>query len=183
MKDESVTPNAPIITIEEITDTGRVVFAFSEDMWVIPDDELKFIKSSIVTDLSGVTRPLFNVNVRPDEDTPEEKLGLTWEPISMIKRKLEVQVDFENPSYISVAQEGQDFLEIEINGWQMFFSAKGQPLELTNIHETTLRRFEEVPNSESNNFTILSEKIPKQLPKGNLHEMAMAAMGSVADSS
>ena len=90
MKDESVTPNAPIITIEEITDTGRVVFAFSEDMWVIPDDELKLIKSSIVTDLSGVTRPLFNVNVRPDEDTPEEKLGLTWEPISMIKRKLEV---------------------------------------------------------------------------------------------
>ena len=39
------------------------------------------IESSNVTDLSGVTRPLFDISVKPDEDTPEDKLGFTWEPI------------------------------------------------------------------------------------------------------
>lgn len=87
-------PNAPKVTIEEITDTGRVVFAFSEDMWVIPDDELNLIKSSNVTDLSGVTRPLINITVRLDDDPFEDEfeleLGFTWEPKRMIKHKLEV---------------------------------------------------------------------------------------------
>ena len=65
-----------------------------------------------MTDFSGVTRPLFNVTVRPDEDTPEDKLGFTWEPTKMTKRTLEVQLNFENPSYISVAADGLDFLEV-----------------------------------------------------------------------
>ena len=67
--------------IEQITNAGRVVFAFSEDMHEIPENKLMLIKSSNVTDLSGVTRPLFDISVKPDEDTPEDKLGFTWEPI------------------------------------------------------------------------------------------------------
>lgn len=47
-EDEDLAPNAPNITIREITATGLVVFSFSEEMWVIPDDELDLIKSSIV---------------------------------------------------------------------------------------------------------------------------------------
>ena len=58
-----------------------------------------------------MTRPLLNMTVRPDEDTPEDKLGFTWEPIEMTKRKLEVQVNFENPIYISIAEE-PEFLEV-----------------------------------------------------------------------
>ena len=92
-KQENESPTAPIITIREISDTGKVVFAFSEDMWVIPSNELKLIKSSNVTDLSGVTRPLLDITVVPyddDDEALEDKLGFTWEPIEMTKRKLEV---------------------------------------------------------------------------------------------
>ena len=65
-----------------------------------------------MTDFSGVTRPLFNITVRPDEDTPEDKLGFTWETTKITKRTLEIQLNFENPSYISVAADGLDFLEV-----------------------------------------------------------------------
>lgn len=113
-KEESayVPPIVPVISIKEITNEGLIVFAFSEDMWVVPDDDLKHIKLSNVTDLSGVTRPLFDITVRRDEETPEDKIGFAWKLTKMTSRTLEIQVDFENPSYISVAADGPEFLEV-----------------------------------------------------------------------
>ena len=67
-------------------------------------------------DLSGVTRPVIDLQVRHEqEDLYEDKLGLTWEIISMTKRSLELQLDFEHPSYISMT-EIPESLEIQING-------------------------------------------------------------------
>ena len=58
----------------------------------------------------------------------------------------------------------------------MLFSARGQPLELPNTHETVFRRLKNELQSESNNYIVLLEKIPKQLPKGRMHELAMEVL-------
>lgn len=65
----------------------------------------------------------------------------------------------------------------------MLFSARGQPLELPKVHETVFRRLEKELQSESNNYTNLSEKIPKQLSKGRVHELIDEALTYVAESS
>ena len=78
---------------------------FSEDMYVQPD--LSLLKEGTATDLSGVTRPIFDVNVRIGEDSPKEKLGYSWEVVSMTLRSLEIQLNFENPSYVSMADEAE----------------------------------------------------------------------------
>lgn len=80
-------------------------------MWVVPENELKLLKSINVTDSSGVTRPYINITVRPDEDVPEEKLSFTWKPTKMTERELEVQVDFKNPSDVSMSGI-PDFLDV-----------------------------------------------------------------------
>ena len=53
----------------------------------------------------------------------------------MTERSLELQLDFEHPSYISMT-ELPESLEIQINGGQFFFSAEGVTIELTKIHKT-----------------------------------------------
>ena len=57
-------PKAPIVTLSQITNTGRVTLTFSEDMSPIPDDQLALIKTSTVTDLSSVTRPVIELHVK-----------------------------------------------------------------------------------------------------------------------
>ena len=86
---------------------------FSEDMYVQPD--LSLLKEGTATDLSGLTRPIFDVNVRIGEDSPKEKLGYSWEAVSMTTRSLEIQLNFEIPSYVSMEDE-VEVLEIQING-------------------------------------------------------------------
>lgn len=80
-------------------------------MWVIPEAELVLIKSVNVTDESGVTRPLFNVTVKPDVDTQDEMLSFAWKPIKMTKRTLEAELNFNNPSWVSMAYR-PDVLEV-----------------------------------------------------------------------
>ena len=70
-----------------------------------------------------------------EEHQHEDKLGFTWEIIAMTERSLELQLDFEHPSYISMT-ELPESLEIQINGGQFFFSAEGVTIELTKIHKT-----------------------------------------------
>lgn len=61
----------------------------------------------------------------------------------------------------------------------MFFSTKGLPIELPEIHETVFRRLED----ENNSYINLSKKIPKQLPKGGVHEFLMNALAFVGEGS
>lgn len=73
-----------------------------------------------------------------------------------------------------------DFLEVQINYMPIFFSSKGQTLNLPKTHEPKLRHLEQ---ELSNRYTLLSEDIPRQLPKGSGHEVAMEALSNVTEGS
>ena len=115
-----VPPKVPSVTLREITDTGRVILTFSEDMYVQPDLAL-LLKETNVTDWSGVTRPFLEINEKIGYYSPEEKLGYSWEIVLMTARSLEIQLNFENPIYVSMSEE-PEVLEIQINSGQIFFS-------------------------------------------------------------
>ena len=123
----------PSVTIGEINDKGRFDLIFSEDMYVQPD--LSLLREGKATDFSGVTRPIFDVRVRIGEDSPNEKLGYSMEVVLMSPRTLVIQLNFENPSYVSMADEAE-VLEIQINGGQIFYSTEAVYLGLPEVQET-----------------------------------------------
>ena len=52
-----------------------------------------------------MTRPIFDVNMSIADDSPQEKLGYSWEVVSMTARSLEIQLNFENSIYVSSSEE------------------------------------------------------------------------------
>ena len=68
-------------------------------------------------------------------------------------------------------QKEPEFLEIRINGGELFISAEGVPLKLTETHAIKFRR--NLSEQRVNRYALLSKKIPKQLLKGEAHEVAM----------
>lgn len=111
---------------------------------MIPEDELKMIKPSTVTDLAGVIRPVLDMQIKHEleDDLSEDKLSYAWEVVSMTKRNLELQLDFEHTSNISM-RETPERLEIQINGGQLFFSKRGLTVKLPKTRDETLRRLED----------------------------------------
>ena len=69
-----------------ITNEGLVTLTFSQDMEIINDLEL--IKSETVTDQSGVTKPFFETDVLPGDNSSEEYLQYSWRATKMTKRVL-----------------------------------------------------------------------------------------------
>lgn len=71
-----VPPKAPTAKIGSMTETGKVVISFSEDMSVIPD--LVMIKTAKMTDGTGAELPIFAPEVLIGAFTDETMLGYTW---------------------------------------------------------------------------------------------------------
>ena len=91
-----------------------------------------------MTDGVGTTRPVIVTKVVLGEFSPPEKLGYTWSVTKMTKRSLKLQINFENPIYVSTEEEPEQ-LEITFNGGQVFASEEGLLLEMPLFRETMFR--------------------------------------------
>ena len=101
----------------------------------------------------------------------------------MTDRSLELQLDFEHPSYISMTDIPES-LEIQINGGQLFFSTKGVTIELPKIHDTQFRSLtKDVYDPQENHYDVFFKEIPKQLPKEEIQAVVMETQISIASGS
>ena len=90
------------------------------------------------------------------------KMNYKWRAVSYDTRSMDLQVDFENPVYISMEEE-PEFIEVVINDGTIFMSEEGLPLDIAKSNNTNrllakTKRIELV--SESQSPLILRKRIP-----------------------
>ena len=85
-----------------------------------------------------------------DESDPNN-IKYSWDVVSMDKRKLELQLNFESPLYISTEDE-PEYLEVQMLNVNTFISEEGLPLETATDED------------DDDDKLFLKMKIPKQLP-------------------
>ena len=78
------------------------------------------------------------------EDSDIEKIGYTWDVVSMGTRSMELQLNFENPLYISVNSDSEK-LVVVFNDGTALLSEDGLPLDLANEDNTPLKIEREIP--------------------------------------
>ena len=119
----------PRIDDWDITDTGLVSIFFDRDMIVIRD--MSVIKGVLSERrLAAKDVPDFEFNVVVGAYSDPSNMGYDWDAISMDKRKLELQVTFENSLYISREEDHPEYLNIKINDGSLFLSEDYLPLNL-----------------------------------------------------
>ena len=63
------------------------------------------------------------------------KMNYKWRAVSYDTRSMDLQIDFENPSYISMEDE-PEYIQVIINDGSIFMSKEGLPLEIATTNST-----------------------------------------------
>ena len=100
------------------------------------------------------------------EESDPNNIKYSWDVVSMEKRKLELQLNFEDPLYISTEEE-PEYLEVKMLNTNQFISEEGLPLKTAN-------------DNDDDDQLLLRMKIPKQLPPSGADLIAMQALDSAA---
>ena len=106
---------------------------------------------------------LLNTEVVGGNDSNPNNIKFSWDVVTMEKRKLELQVNFEKPLYISM-EEDPEYLEVKMLDVNMFISEEGLPIVTTT------------DENDEDDELLLRMKIPKQLPPGEADLIAMQAL-------
>ena len=104
-------------------------------------------------------------------ESDPNNIKYSWDVVSMDKRKLELQLIFESPLYISTENE-PEYLEVQMLNVNTFISEEGLPLTTATNEDD---------NDDDQLF--LRMKIPKQLPPSDADQIAMQTLNSAAEGS
>ena len=111
---DTTEPIKPQMYINSITDEGRVEVFFNQPL-IVTNLTMGRNLNSIVNETA------LNLVIIPnEEDTDMSRKAFNWTATSFTADKMVLQIDFENPVYIS--SSGRDILEIQILNKQLFKS-------------------------------------------------------------
>ena len=119
----------------------------------------------------NIINDILDTKVVVSDDSDPKNLKFTWDVVAMYKRKLELQLNFEKPLYVSTAEE-PEYLEVRLLDTYMFISEEGLPLVPTDEDD-----------EDDDRELLLRKKIPKQLPSGEADLVAMQTLDSAAQGS
>ena len=118
-----VAPEPPQASLKSISDRGVVSISFSQSMKPIPD--LSVIQNTKAKN----GKPVVEVNVLVGAYSQSDMMGYNWSVSSYSERSMEIQMDFENPIYISIEDE-PEVLQFICNDGSVFLSVDELPLQL-----------------------------------------------------
>ena len=163
-------------SLSAISSTGLVTISFTEDMRVLnftkkatasnePEKEPVKEGSRLLAD--DINKILDTKVVTGDYSDPNN-IKFSWDVVAMEKRKLELQLNFEKPLYVSTEEE-PEYLEVQLMDVNMFISEEFLPLATATNED-----------GEDDGELLLRRKIPKQLPSSEADLIAMQALNTAA---
>ena len=122
-------PTPPTAKIDNFSVKGSSIISFSEDVFILPNlDKMKVKvprKRQLNQELEGKFSdfeydeyPFIEVKVDPGENSDPSKLGFSYTAKFIDAKNIEIDVTFENPTYVS-AYQPEDYLIVTF--WGPFY--------------------------------------------------------------